>query len=132
MRRHSFVLPRSRFKALEEEDWRAVSDALEGSEGRGLDGAAVMEKILGTYTKLMDDDAEDLSKCQRHACDLAGVLEQASRKADPDMKEHVTNIVALCKMTPLPEETTLEGPLHLRALWKCWVQFFDERNSYGQ
>lgn len=72
-----------------------------------------MEKILGTYTKLMDDDAEDLSKCQRHACDLAGVLEQASRKADPDMKEHVTNIVALCKMTPLPEETTLEGPLHL-------------------
>ena len=121
----------SRFKALDDEDWTAVSDALEGSEGKGLDAAAVMEKILGTFTKSMDEDVEDLSKCEVHANNLAAVLDKASQKADPDIKEHATNISALCKRTPLPEETTLEGPLHLLASLSAQPMFRVLSGSVG-
>ena len=87
----------------------AIGAAL--SEESVSDIPNILEKVVGSFAKDMDNGNDDIEAIKAIGVELGKTLNIVGKKASEEIKQICDSIGALCTLSPLGDETTLEAPI---------------------
>lgn len=95
---------------MEAKNWQLVAELTSSFTETDQECSEILEKVVGVYMKQLEgdkDEVEEVVICK----DLSDTLTIVGQKSDEDSKEAALNLAAVCSMTPLTTQQTLEVPL---------------------
>ena len=105
-----------RFQALEDKDWvtlqAAIGTTLSDADDSGTDIPSILEKVVATFAKDMDGVSDgDIEAIKAIGMGLGDALDIVGKKGSEEVRQICDTIKALCTLSPLEMQHTLEAPI---------------------